>query len=42
MGIGKTVAEVQSAGDISYIAKYVDCIDGLGSSGKGPCCWWNY
>jgi glutamate carboxypeptidase len=38
MGIGKTVAGEpgsRGAGDISYIAKYVDCIDGLGSSGKG-------
>lgn len=38
MGIGKTVAGdpgSRGAGDISYIAKYVDCIDGLGSSGRG-------
>ena len=38
MGIGKTVTGdpgSRGAGDISYIAKYVDCIDGLGSSGKG-------
>jgi hypothetical protein len=38
MGIGKTVAGdpgSRGAGDISYIVKYVDCIDGLGSSGKG-------
>jgi len=38
MGIGKTAAGdpgSRGAGDISYIAKYVDCIDGLGSSGKG-------
>ena len=38
MGIGKTTAGdpgSRGAGDISYIAKYVDCIDGLGSSGKG-------
>ena len=38
MGIGKTIAGdpgSRGAGDISYIAKYVDCIDGLGSSGKG-------
>ena len=38
MGIGKAVAGdpgSRGAGDISYIAKYVDCIDGLGSSGKG-------
>lgn len=38
MGLGKTVAGdpgSRGAGDISYIAKYVDCIDGLGSSGKG-------
>ena len=38
MGIGKTLAGdpgSRGAGDISYIAKYVDCIDGLGSSGKG-------
>lgn len=25
----------RGAGDISYVAKYVDCIDGLGASGKG-------
>ena len=25
----------RGAGDISYIAAYVDCIDGLGASGKG-------
>ena len=38
MGIGKTLAGdpgSRGAGDISYIAKYVDCIDGLGSSGRG-------
>lgn len=38
IGIGNTVAGdpgSRGAGDISYIAKYVDCIDGLGSSGKG-------
>ncbi|MES2372725.1 MAG: M20/M25/M40 family metallo-hydrolase [Bacteroidota bacterium] len=25
----------RGAGDISYIAKYVDCVDGLGASGRG-------
>jgi glutamate carboxypeptidase len=38
IGIGKTIGGdpgSRGAGDISYIAKYVDCIDGLGSSGKG-------
>ena len=38
MGIGKTIAGdpgSRGAGDISYIAQYVDCLDGLGSSGKG-------
>ena len=38
MGLGKTVAGdagSRGAGDISYIAKYIDCLDGLGSSGKG-------
>jgi glutamate carboxypeptidase len=25
----------RGAGDISYVAKYVDCIDGLGASGRG-------
>jgi glutamate carboxypeptidase len=25
----------RGAGDISYIAKYIDCLDGLGASGKG-------
>ncbi len=38
IGIGNTVAGdpgSRGAGDISYIAKYVDCIDGLGASGRG-------
>ncbi|HQS53849.1 MAG: peptidase M20 [Bacteroidetes bacterium 24-39-8] len=38
MGAGKTVAGdpgSRGAGDISYIAQYVDCLDGLGASGKG-------
>lgn len=38
MGIGATHAGdpgSRGAGDISYIAKYVDCIDGLGASGRG-------
>ena len=38
MGLGPTVAGdpgSRGAGDISYIAKYLDCIDGLGASGKG-------
>lgn len=38
MGVGATIAGdpgSRGAGDISYIAKYVDCIDGLGASGKG-------
>lgn len=38
MGIGSTQAGdpgSRGAGDISYIAKYLDCIDGLGASGKG-------
>ena len=38
MGAGPTLAGdpgSRGAGDISYIAAYVDCIDGLGSSGKG-------
>jgi glutamate carboxypeptidase len=38
MGLGTTVAGdpgSRGAGDISYIAAYVDCIDGLGASGKG-------
>ncbi len=37
MGIGKKVAGdpgSEGAGDISFIAKYVDCIDGLGSPGR--------
>ena len=25
----------RGAGDISYVAKYLDCIDGLGASGRG-------
>jgi glutamate carboxypeptidase len=38
MGLGATTAGdpgSRGAGDISYIAAYVDCIDGLGSSGRG-------
>ena len=38
MGVGPTTAGdpgSRGAGDISYIAAYVDCIDGLGSSGRG-------
>ncbi len=38
MGIGPANAGdpgSRGAGDISYVAKYVDCIDGLGASGKG-------
>ncbi len=38
MGIGLTNAGdpgSRGAGDISYIAKYLDCLDGLGASGKG-------
>jgi glutamate carboxypeptidase len=38
MGIGETVAGdpgARGAGDISDIAAYVDCLDGLGASGSG-------
>lgn len=38
MGIGRTLAGdpgSRGAGDISYVAKYLDCLDGLGASGKG-------
>ena len=38
MGLGITTAGdpgSRGAGDISYIAAYVDCIDGMGASGKG-------
>lgn len=38
MGIGETKAGDpggRGAGDISYVAQYVDCLDGLGASGKG-------
>lgn len=38
MGLGTTVAGdpgSRGAGDISYIAAFVDCIDGLGASGRG-------
>jgi glutamate carboxypeptidase len=38
MGAGATVAGdpgFRGAGDISYVAAYVDCIDGLGASGRG-------
>lgn len=38
MGIGPVKAGdpgSRGAGDISYVAKYLDCIDGLGASGRG-------
>jgi glutamate carboxypeptidase len=38
LGYGEVVAGdpgQRGAGDISYIASYLDCLDGLGSSGKG-------
>lgn len=38
MGVGKVVpgnAGSRGAGDISYIAAYLDCLDGLGASGRG-------
>jgi glutamate carboxypeptidase len=38
MGVGPTTEGdpgSRGAGDISYIAAYVDCIDGLGASGRG-------
>lgn len=38
LGIGETKAGdpgSRGAGDISYVAKYVDCLDGLGASGNG-------
>jgi glutamate carboxypeptidase len=38
MGIGETVAGdpgARGAGDISDIAQYLDCLDGLGASGNG-------
>ncbi len=38
MGAGPTVAGdpgSRGAGDISYVVAYVDCIDGLGASGRG-------
>lgn len=38
MGIGPVKAGdpgKRGAGDISYVAKYVDCLDGLGAIGKG-------
>jgi glutamate carboxypeptidase len=38
MGIGATIAGdpgARGAGDISDIAQYVDCLDGLGASGSG-------
>jgi glutamate carboxypeptidase len=38
MGIGETVAGdpgARGAGDISDIARYMDCLDGLGASGSG-------
>src|SRR3982750_1689653 len=38
LGIGETVAGdpgARGAGDISDIAQYMDCLDGLGASGNG-------
>jgi glutamate carboxypeptidase len=38
MGMGATTAGdpgSRGAGDISYVARYMDCIDGLGASGRG-------
>ena len=38
MGLGPTTAGdpgSRGAGDISYVASFMDCIDGLGASGKG-------
>ena len=38
MGLGPTNAGdpgSRGAGDISYVAQYMDCIDGMGASGKG-------
>ena len=38
MGLGATLAGdpgSRGAGDISYVAEYMDCIDGLGASGRG-------
>lgn len=38
MGLGATRAGdpgSRGAGDVSYVAKYLDCIDGLGASGRG-------
>lgn len=38
MGLGPTIAGdpgSRGAGDISYIAAYLDCVDGLGASGRG-------
>ena len=38
MGVGKVVpgnAGSRGAGEISYIAAYLDCLDGLGASGRG-------
>ena len=38
MGIGQTKAGdpgKRGAGDISYVAAYLDCLDGLGASGTG-------
>ena len=38
MGYGEVKAGnpgSRGAGDISYVAKYLDCLDGLGASGRG-------
>ncbi|MEO0065298.1 MAG: hypothetical protein RI983_624 [Bacteroidota bacterium] len=38
MGLGKVVPgdpSSRGAGDISYVAAYADCLDGLGAAGKG-------
>ena len=38
MGLGPVAATdpgLRGAGDISFVAKYLPCLDGLGASGKG-------
>ena len=38
LGYGEVVAgdpSSRGAGDISYVAEYLDCLDGFGASGKG-------
>ena len=38
LGYGEVISGnpgLRGAGDISYVANYLDCLDGLGASGRG-------